>query len=60
MTKVLINLPSPHLEALARPSTLEVLQAKECALTSHSFVFVLDSHLSLLKRLGVRHPKVKT
>ncbi len=45
-----------HPETPTCPSTLEVLRAKEHAPTSYYFVvFILDSHLSLLRRLGVRH-----
>jgi len=35
---VLVNLLSPHFRALARPSTPEVLRAKECAETPSAFV----------------------
>jgi hypothetical protein len=50
---MLVILPIPHLEALARPSNPKVLQAKERASIPYSFVvFTLDPHLSLLKEVG--------
>jgi hypothetical protein len=53
---LLVILPSPYPRAPARPSTVEVLRAKEHTPTFHSFdVFTLDSHLNLLKSLGVCH-----
>jgi hypothetical protein len=43
-----VTLPSPHPETRTRPSTPEVLQAKEHAPTPYScVVFTLDSNLSL-------------
>jgi len=54
--EVLVNLPSPILELQHTPLPPEVLKARERAPTSYSsIVFILDSHLSLLRRLGVRH-----
>ncbi len=51
---MLVTLPNPYLGALARPSTFEVLRAKERTPTPHSFImFTLDSHLSLSRSLGV-------
>jgi len=39
----------------------KVLQARECALTPYSFVvFSLDSHLSPLRNLGVRHLVIRS
>ncbi len=35
---LLVNLPSPHLRVLARPSTLEMLQTQECTPTPSPFV----------------------
>ncbi len=53
---LLVTLLSPYLKALARPSTPEVLRTKECTQTLHfSIMFTLDSHLSLLRSLGVHH-----
>ncbi len=52
---LLVSLPSPYLGAPARPSTPEMLRAKEHTPTLHySDVFTLDSHLNLLRSLGVR------
>jgi len=49
-------IPNPHPGAPARPSTLQVLRARERAPTPYfSAVFSLDSHLSPLKSLGVCH-----
>jgi hypothetical protein len=51
-----VTLPNPHLGAPACPSTPKVLQARECAPTSYSFVvFTLDLHLNLSRSLGARH-----
>jgi hypothetical protein len=52
----LVTCPSPHLEALTRPSTLEVLRTKERTPIPYPsiVVFTLDSQLSLLRNLGVR------
>jgi hypothetical protein len=53
---MLVTLFSPYLKATARPSTFKVLQIREHTPTPHSFVvFTLDSHLCLLKSLGVCH-----
>jgi len=53
---LLVTLPSPYFGALAHPSTPEVLRAKGHTPTPHFFiVFTWDSHLNLLRRLGVRH-----
>ncbi len=50
----LIIHPSPHLGVAAHPSTLEMLRIRECTLTpSSSIVSFLDSHLSLLRNVGV-------
>jgi len=48
---LLVNLPSPHLEAPAHPFTPKVLQAKDCALTLYSFV-VLTLKFESIKELG--------
>jgi hypothetical protein len=51
---LLITLPNPYLITLARPSTPEMLRTMERTPTLHSFVvFTIDSHLSLLRSLGV-------
>jgi len=51
--EVLVNLPSPS-ENSSTPFYPEVLQAKWRASTSYSSViFILNSHLNLLRRLGV-------
>jgi len=51
--ELFFNLPNPHLEALARPSTTEVLRVKERAPTFYSStIFTLDLHLSLSRNLG--------
>jgi hypothetical protein len=53
---LLVTLLNPYFGALARPSTLEVLRAKEHTPTPHFFIiFTWDSHLNLLKSMGVRH-----
>ncbi len=53
---MLVTLPSLYPRALAHPFTLKVLRARERTLTPHSsIVFTLDSHLNLLRSLGVRH-----
>ncbi len=53
---LLVILPNPYPIAATRPSTPRVLRAKECTPTLHySVMFTLDSHLSLLKNLGVHH-----
>jgi hypothetical protein len=45
---MLVTLPSPHLKTPTRPSTLEVLRAKEHAPTPYFFiVFTWDLDLSL-------------
>jgi hypothetical protein len=50
---LLVNLLSPHFGALARPSTLEVLQARECTLTpSPSIVFTFGLVIESIKELG--------
>jgi hypothetical protein len=49
---LLINLSSPHLGAPARPSTLEVLRAKECAPTPFPFdVFIFRLIVESIKEL---------
>jgi hypothetical protein len=54
---MLVIFPSPHPGAPARPFTPKVLRARECAPTPHSFVvFTSNSHLSLSRSLGARHP----
>jgi len=51
----LVTHPSPHLGALACPSTSKMLQTRERTPTSHpSDVFTLDSQLSLSRSLRVR------
>jgi hypothetical protein len=51
---LLVTLLSSYIRALAHPSTLKVLQATERTPIPHSsIVFTLDSHLSLLRNLGV-------
>ncbi len=53
---LLVILRNPYPRAPARPFTLKVLRARECTPTLHFFTkFTLDSHLSLLKSLGVHH-----
>jgi len=55
--ELLVNLPSPHFGALARPFTPKVLWAKErTPILKPSTIFTLDSHLSLSRSLGARHP----
>jgi hypothetical protein len=50
---LLVTHPSPHPGAPTRPSTPEVLQAKERVPTPYPFiVFTLDSHLNLSRSLG--------
>jgi len=50
---MMINFPSPHPKAQARPSTPKVVRIKECASTPYSsIIFTLDLHLSLLRNLG--------
>ncbi len=52
---MLVTLPSPYPTTPTNPSTPEILRAKEHTPTPHSsVVFTLDSHLSLLRSLGVR------
>ncbi len=49
----LVNLPSPHLGALAHPSTLKMLQAKECTpIPSPSNVFTFGLIIESIKELG--------
>ncbi len=56
ISDLLVTHPSPYLGAPTRPSTLEVMRVRECTPTLHSFdVLTLDSHLSLLRSLGVHH-----
>jgi len=51
---LLLTLPSPYPKALACPFTLKMLRVKERTPTPHSsIVFTLDSHLNLLRSLGV-------
>ncbi len=53
---LLITLLNPYLEAPTHPFTPKVLRAREHSWTPHSsIVFTLDSHLSLLRSLGVHH-----
>jgi len=53
---LLVTLPSPYPRAPTHPFTLKMLRAKERTLTPHSsIVFTLDSHLNLLRSLGVCH-----
>jgi hypothetical protein len=53
---LLVNLPSPHLGALARPSTLKVLRAKERAPTPFPFVvYTFGFTVESIKELRVRH-----
>jgi hypothetical protein len=50
---LLVNLPSPHPEALTHPSTLEVLRAKEHAPTpSLSVLFIFGFVIKSIKELG--------
>jgi hypothetical protein len=50
---LLVNIPSPHPRAPARPFTLEVLQAKEHAPTPSSpDVFILGLAIESIKELG--------
>jgi hypothetical protein len=58
---MLVTLPNPHPEALARPFTPKVLRAKECVLALYSsVVFASDSHLSLLlENVSIIHIKRK-
>ncbi len=52
-----VILLSPHLGALAPPSTPKMLRAREHAPTPYSsVVFTLDSHLNLLRSLGLHQP----
>ncbi len=54
MIDLLVTLPSTYPGTPAHPFTPEMLQAKERAPTFHSFVvFTMDSHLSVVKSLGV-------
>ncbi len=51
---LLVTCPSPHLEALAHPSTPEVLRAKECTLTPYpSVVFTFGLAIESIKEFGV-------
>jgi hypothetical protein len=51
--ELLVNLPSPHPQALACPSTLEVLQARECTPTLFtSNVFTFGLVVESMKELG--------
>ncbi len=61
VNKLLVNLPSPILELQHAPlPPPKVLWAKEHAPTPYSsVVFALDSHLSLLRSLGVRHTRTQ-
>jgi len=53
---MLVTFPSPILELQYALLPFKVLRARECASTPcFSAVFTLDSHLSPLKSLGVRH-----
>jgi hypothetical protein len=53
---LLVILPSPYLGVPASPSTPKMLRAMERAPTPHSsVVFTLDSHLNILRSLGVCH-----
>jgi hypothetical protein len=53
---LLVTLPNPYFKAPSRPSTHEMLRAKEHTPIFHSsVVFTLDSHLILLRSLGVHH-----
>jgi hypothetical protein len=57
--KLLVNLPSPHLGAPARPSTPEVLRARERAPTlSPSVVFTFGFAVNPSRSLGVRHSRI--
>ncbi len=57
---MLVNLPSPHPGALARPSTPEVLQARECIPTlSPSVVFTFELMVSSSMSLRVHHSMEK-
>jgi hypothetical protein len=48
-----VNLPNPHLEALARPYTLEMLRTKERAPTPSPFVvFTFGLVIEFIKELG--------
>jgi hypothetical protein len=54
--ELLVNLPSPHPRAWARPSTPKVLWVKERAPIPYSFtIFPLDLHLNLSRNLGTCH-----
>jgi hypothetical protein len=51
---LLVILPTFYLKVPTHPFTLKILPAKERTPTFHSFaMFTLDSHLSLLRSLGV-------
>jgi len=49
---LLVNLPSPHLEALTRPSTLKTLQARAHTPTPYSVVFTFGFAVEFIKELG--------
>ncbi len=50
---MLVNLPSPHLGALAHPSTLEMLQAREHALIPSPYVvFTFGLAIESIKEFG--------
>ncbi len=53
---LLVTIPSPYPGTPAHPFTPKLLRAREHTPIPHSFiVFTLDSHLNLLKSLGVCH-----
>jgi hypothetical protein len=53
VVELLVNLPNPDPRTLARLSNLEVLQAKECALTFSFFVvFTFGLTIESIKELG--------
>jgi hypothetical protein len=55
--KLLVNLPSPHPEALTRPSTPKVQRTREPAPTPFPFVVLTFGQLNPSKNFGVRHMK---
>ncbi len=52
VSDLLINLPSPHPKALARPSTPKVLRAKERTPTPPSIIFTLGLIVESIKEFG--------
>jgi hypothetical protein len=57
---LLVNFRNPYFEALARPFTLKMLRAKECAVTiSRSTVFTFRFTIESIKELGGASSLVK-